>query len=51
MLVSVITAFSVLAEIKAFDLILLINPQASDQVNKFQNDKASNARPKNGDND
>ena len=44
-LASVIPAFSMLAEIKAFNLILLVNPQASDQVNQFQNYIACNTRP------
>ena len=44
-LARVIPAFPMLAEIKAFNLILLVNPQASDQVNQFQNYIASNARP------
>ena len=33
MLTSVIPAFPVLTEIKALDLILLVNPKASNQVN------------------
>ena len=44
-LASVIPSFPMLAEIKAFNLILLFNPEARDQVNEFQNYIAGNARP------
>ena len=48
MLASMVPAFPMLAEIKTFNLILLVNAEASNQVNELQNYIASNARPQNG---